>query len=545
MRLLEDVNADKLRGGFYTPPSVVTACLDRIARLSNLGPAARVLEPSAGDGAFLRGLADSTMSDTVEVTAVELLTSEAAKCGQVIAETGLAGRAICESFFSWVDAVEPTGFDALVGNPPFVRYQFVNSEDRCIAEKILERRGVSLAGVSNLWIAFCLVSLDLLRSGGPFALVLPAELLSTVSASQVRQHLAREFSNLQVDLFPRDTFSDILQDVVVLSGLKRARSARSTQIKFVEHRPDARNCWQHKVQADGTSWTRYLLKSRHLDAMNELCEMGFMHRLGDLARLQVSIVTGANKYFTVPDEVVRDFALEPWARPLLARSEDSLGLVHSEADHARTIDLGRRSSLLDFNADSPDPLSSPRAATYILSGEAARVDTRYKCRIRNPWYRVPHIQSGHLMLSKRAHSHPRLVLNQAGVFTTDTIYRGEMVAGLENRSADLVAGFHNSLTLLSAELEGRSYGGGVLELVPSEIARLRVPMLDLAQNLPQLDELSRSVNGQKDMTCAVADATDAALVRAHPELGELLPSVRESWMVMRNRRLGKRSSGGG
>jgi hypothetical protein len=32
----------------------------------------------------------------------------------------------------------------------------------------------------------------------------------------------------------------------------------------------------------------------------------------------------------------------------------------------------------------------------------------------------------------------------------------------------------NSLTALTAELEGRHYGGGVLELVPSEIEKLAV-----------------------------------------------------------------------
>ena len=36
--------------------------------------------------------------------------------------------------------------------------------------------------------------------------------------------------------------------------------------------------------------------------------------------------------------------------------------------------------------------------------------------------------------------------------------------------------FVNPLTALSAELEGRHYGGGVLELVPSEIERLLVPL---------------------------------------------------------------------
>jgi hypothetical protein len=41
----------------------------------------------------------------------------------------------------------------------------------------------------------------------------------------------------------------------------------------------------------------------------------------------------------------------------------------------------------------------------------------------------------------------------------------------------LVYSFPNSLTCLTTELEGRHYGGGVLELVPSEIERLLIPVV--------------------------------------------------------------------
>ena len=75
---------------------------------------------------------------------------------------------------------------------------------------------------------------------------------------------------------------------------------------------------------------------------------------------------------------------------------------------------------------------------------------------------------------KRAHHYPRLVLNRAGAYTTDTVYRiRPKCVGAEA----LVLGFVNSLTCLTAEMEGRHYGGGVLELVPSEIERLLVPIV--------------------------------------------------------------------
>ena len=50
----------------------------------------------------------------------------------------------------------------------------------------------------------------------------------------------------------------------------------------------------------------------------------------------------------------------------------------------------------------------------------------------------------------------------------------------------------NSLTFLSAELEGRHYGGGVLEMVPSEIERLLIPLVGVDERkLAELDEMVR------------------------------------------------------
>jgi hypothetical protein len=74
---------------------------------------------------------------------------------------------------------------------------------------------------------------------------------------------------------------------------------------------------------------------------------------------------------------------------------------------------------------------------------------------------------------KRSHDMPKLILNKADAFTTDTAYR---VKTNYINSNLFVFSFINSLTALSAEIEGRSYGGGVLELVPSEINKLLIPI---------------------------------------------------------------------
>ena len=42
--------------------------------------------------------------------------------------------------------------------------------------------------------------------------------------------------------------------------------------------------------------------------------------------------------------------------------------------------------------------------------------------------------------------------------------------------------FYNTLTLLLSELDGRYYGGGVLELIPSEFKKLPIPYFEIEQN---------------------------------------------------------------
>jgi adenine-specific DNA-methyltransferase len=178
MRRADEVSPEKLRGGFYTPAPLVMFTLERLreARGASL-TGATVLEPSAGDGAFVRALAAAADAPR-RLIAVEREPSEAAKLP--FAAAAAPAEVHNESFFAWA-ARAPAPVDAVVGNPPFVRYQFVPAEDRAQADALLHAQGRAVGGVANLWVPFVLVALHQLRPGGAFALVLPAELLSTAS----------------------------------------------------------------------------------------------------------------------------------------------------------------------------------------------------------------------------------------------------------------------------------------------------------------------------------------------------------------------------
>jgi hypothetical protein len=140
------------------------------------------------------------------------------------------------------------------------------------------------------------------------------------------------------------------------------------------------------------------------------------------------------------------------------------------------------------------------------------------------------------MLSKRSHKYPRLIVNSAGVVTTDTIYQGRMVKSFEGQEADLVAGFHNTVTLLTAEIEGRSFGGGVLELVPTEIGRVSVPVIrGFGQSLQCLDEIARTAGPDSD---ELVERTDALIVDAIQGMtSDLLTTLRDARAGLLQRRM--------
>jgi adenine-specific DNA methylase len=218
-------------------------------------------------------------------------------------------------------------------------------------------------------------------------------------------------------------------------------------------------------------WTRALLDLETRDLFDELEGHSEVHRFDDIARVDVGIVTGANKFFLVPDETVEAYGLSKYAHPMFGRSEHCPGVIYDEHQHTANAKKGSPTNFLWFD-DAPNKMPS-RARQYIALGEQEKLHTRYKCRIRAPWYKVPSVYSTEVGMLKRCHDTPRLILNRLGAYTTDTAYR---IRTRDVAGERLVGCFINPLTALSAELEGRHYGGGVLELIPSEIERLLIPL---------------------------------------------------------------------
>jgi adenine-specific DNA-methyltransferase len=499
MNFIENESAQKLRGGYYTPPDLA-AFLSRWVK--EIGPK-RILEPSCGDGIFFDAFAKVQGFNEASVVGFELDAEEAAKADARTCDLGFSAAKIHpEDFLQWaidhLDDVQ-TRFDAVVGNPPFVRYQYLPEPFQHRAEQIFIELKLPFTKHTNAWVPFILASMALLRPGGRLAMVVPAEIIHVTHAQSLRSYLGSECRRVVI-VDPEELWFDgTLQGAVILLAEKKQSQTEAAEglgmypVKGREFlRLSPSTVFNAPLAINGKTvqgkWTRALLNVETRSLFDEIGEHNDVHRFDDIAKVDVGIVTGANKFFLVPDEVVNTYKLAKWAHPMFGRSEHCPGIIYDDRQHAANATNGNPTNFLWFVEKSGKVDAAAKA--YIQLGERQSLHTRYKCRVRSPWYTVPSVYSTEIGMLKRCHDTPRLILNQIGAYTTDTAYRIRAKVAAEK----LVGCFFNPLTALSAELEGRHYGGGVLELVPSEIERLTIPLPAKVQvDLIGLDKAIRTL----------------------------------------------------
>ncbi len=499
MKFIADQTSQKLRGGYYTPLDLAAFIASWVKEIDPK----KVLEPSCGDGAFFQAMADVKGFARSSVVGFELDEDEAGKASRRASELGLRKAEVhATDFLGYaIDNMGEGGdrFDAVVGNPPFVRYQFLPPTFQARSEQIFDELDLKFTKHTNAWVPFILASLALLRPGGRLAMVVPAEIIHVTHAQSLRSYLGRQCRRLVI-IDPEDLWFDgTLQGAVILMAEKRSSAAQKEEglgiypvrgREFLRQSPatifDAPKSINGKT-VEG-KWTRALLDLEARTLFDEIEGHKVVHRFEDIARVDVGIVTGANAFFLVSDRTVEEYGLQKYAHPMFGRSGHCPGVIYDERQHADNSDKGTPTNFLWF--DDPPAKMAKGPKRYIEMGERQKLQTRYKCRIRTPWYKVPSVYSTEVGMLKRAHDTPRLILNTLGAYTTDTAYR---IRTKDIAGEHLVGCFLNPLTALSAELEGRHYGGGVLELIPSEIERLVIPLPDVKVDLADIDKSIRSM----------------------------------------------------
>lgn len=530
--------SNKLRGGYYTP----TSASEFLARWAIRSPGATVLEPSCGDGSIL-GAATNRLLELgcpkhslgSQVTGVELIAAEACKARS----TG--ATVLCGDFFSCCKKEHlSASYDAIVGNPPFIRYQDFKEEYREVAFELMRSSGFNPNRLTNIWIPFLVVCCHLLADEGRLAMVIPAELFQVNYARETRDYLLEYFSSITLVTFDELLFDDAQQEVILLlaekskapgvHGVRVIEASDASELIGYGKDPDFSHLPTSAALPSEMKWQSYYLEPAILSLIEEACTLPLVKRLSDVADVNVGVVSGQNSFFVISDAEAQKWDIRSECTPIVSRSMQLSGLRYA-IDDMKTQER-RGSKVLLF---SPNATPSEKALAYVAEGERLGHQNNYKCRIRKPWYRVPTSWKGDAFFYRQVGSFPRIVVNETSAFNTDTLHKVRFKDGIDHQL--VAACFNNSLTFAMGELLGRSYGGGVLTFEPSEARNMPLPFVSTIK----LDFEKANWLARENKIDELLNYVDGLLLIAEMGLSQNdVKKIRSAWEKLRDRRLGRK-----
>ena len=167
---VDSTSARKSRGAFFTPPLLT----EYICRWAIRSKTDKVLEPACGEAEFLLaaahrfeeiGLGRSCLKENL--TGLELHAESVIEARKRMAASGVSCNVMKGDYL--LSDFEGC-FDAVVGNPPYVRFQSLDRTQKEGCRRVSQKSGVEISALSSLWVPFVIQSALSLKSGGRIGL---------------------------------------------------------------------------------------------------------------------------------------------------------------------------------------------------------------------------------------------------------------------------------------------------------------------------------------------------------------------------------------
>lgn len=543
MKLKENTTQKKLRGGYYTPQKLS----DYIAKLT-LKDDMKILEPSCGDGSFLRSLKkilNNKNYNIEKIDAIEYIKEEADKSAKLVNDIENA-TVINDDFYNfYVNCKEK--YNLIIGNPPYIRYQYLTAFQREKQAQVLIKNKMKSNKLINSWVFFLVACIELLEKNGTIAFVIPAEIMQVAYAEDLRKYLSKHLSKINIISFNELLFEDAEQEVVVLIGTKKDKEEECLISNCLYDNIDdfTKNYNENNLNYEkiltNDKWTRYYLNERENNVIEETRRDSRFRKIGDVGLVNVGITTGNNDYFSLDDNFVKKYDLKKYTKPLIGRSSQTHGLVFNEIDWKKNVNKGVKAYLLTINEDVNVEDMSKEQQEYIKIGEENNENKGYKCRIRKKWYSVPSIWIPDAFLLRRSNVYPKFVLNGIDAVSTDTMHRIKIKDEYDNKK--ILLSYYNSISFAFTELCGRSYGGGVLEILPKEAENIIIPNIDDMdeQNVNRLiGILDDNIRNKKDIRDAI-NVMDKEILENYLGISpDTINMYREIWKTLNERRMNRK-----
>ena len=390
----------------------------------------------------------------------------------------------------------PTYFDVVIGNPPYLPYRKIDTDSRRIARDALLKLGFNADLRSSLWTYFVALACGDLKVGGRMAWVLPGSFLHANYAGELRTFILQQFERthafeLKERLFLGDGTEERSIVLCAEGKLSHPKSIIDQDADIdlsicdtLEAFADKLDKWRAKSLSTSKkcgSSVRDSLSARASKVFNEIQDCNFTSCLGNFLDIRIGLVTGNNRFFVLSDPDRKSFGIP--ARNLsriLSKFRYAPGLTFNRDEHSERLKEGVRGYLVSC----ADPEKAPAPLKTYL--ERYDEDERNTCRTfqkRRNWAQPDDRNVPDAFFPVMHHGGPRLVLNTENIQCTNTVHRAYFKPNISFTKRRLISlSLLSTFSQLSAEIEGRSYGAGVLKHEPREAERIAILFPDLHGN---------------------------------------------------------------
>jgi adenine-specific DNA-methyltransferase len=409
----------------------------------------------------------------------------------------------------------PVSFDVVMGNPPYIPYQKIESSRREDLNRRISAAG-KLGGRAGLWAYFVAHSIARLKPGGRMAWVLPGAFIHADYASALRDYLGRHFARAAAFIVHDRLFLTEGTDeetVVLLADGHSPDSTVSGSLQFgqasaLEELVSMIADWDGKRWSGKTGAIRSAeigLTSASMELVSRLISSDACRSFGDFARMKIGIVTGANDFFLRSNDTLQLSGLVAEdCDPVVSKFRFLNGLGFDQKDFAGAVARGAKGYLV--NGTRRD--TNERVDTYLKTFPETRIETTSTFKKRSRWDHPSDSNAPDAFFPVMHHLGPRIVLNELGCNCTNTLHRVYFHKE-RNFSWKIVSiSMLTSFSQISAEMVGRRYGSGVLKHEPREAETIRLLMpeaadLEVQSAYSAIDTLLRA--GEHDKVIEAAD----------------------------------------
>lgn len=476
---LESTELKRERGQFWTPAWIAEPMVEYV--LAEHG--GLLFDPAVGTGAFFRAAKTIAREKGLSVSFAGMEIDPNAltqAIGQGLDPVDIAAVKIGD----FVLDPPQRKFQAIVGNPPFIRHHRLGREKKAELKRLAAQLiGKELDGRAGLHVYFLIQALSLLEENGRLAFIMPADTCEGKFASDLWVWITGNFALDAVITFtPEATpFPNVDTNPLIFFIRKAPPKSQFLWAKCCRPGTDSIRKWVRSgflntAEQDLLVTVRDLREGLSTGLSREQAHnVNETYVLGDFVRVVRGVATGANDFFFMTVEKARKLEIpDKYFVKAIGRTRDVPGDEITYETIERLERQGRPTLLLSLSGDNVETFPEP-VKRYLQSGELLGLPQRPLIAQRKPWYRMEMRMPPPFLFAYLGRRNSRFIRNVAGVVPLT----GFLCVYPKDNSEEYLEHIWKILThpdtLANLSKVGKTYGNGAIKVEPRFLERLPIP----------------------------------------------------------------------